>query len=146
MIFPGGDGDYLEFGRFIFETIKEMNDNGTYFPVWGTCMGYENIVSYVSDDGWNVLDVYDFHSGDMALEFVVDPRTTKMFHGLDTKAYLFEHYNITFNGHHWGMNPSKFQTDRKLMDMFHLTSISYMPDGRPFVASVESERYPFFLT
>lgn len=74
VIFPGGDGDYLEYGRFVFKTLKDMNDNGTFYPVWGTCMGYENIVSYVSDDGWNVLDVYDYETGSMALEFVVDPR------------------------------------------------------------------------
>ena len=73
VLFPGGDGDYLEYGRQIFEVIKEINDNGTYYPIWGTCMGYENIASYVSADAWNVLDVYDYDSGEMALEFTVDP-------------------------------------------------------------------------
>jgi len=69
VIFPGGDGDYLEFGRKLFWTIKEINDNGTYFPVWGTCMGYEYIVSYISPLGWDILDHYEFHSGGMAMEF-----------------------------------------------------------------------------
>lgn len=53
-------------------------------------MGYENMVSYVSDNGWNVLDVYDYDSGSMALEFVVDPRKTSMFSDLGDKAFLFE--------------------------------------------------------
>jgi gamma-glutamyl hydrolase len=79
ILYPGGDGDYLEFGRNLFWKIKEINDNGTYFPIWSTCMGYEYIVSYISDLGWNILDHYEYHSGGMALEFTVDPRKTKMY-------------------------------------------------------------------
>jgi gamma-glutamyl hydrolase len=26
VLFPGGDGDYLEYGRFVHEKIKEYND------------------------------------------------------------------------------------------------------------------------
>jgi gamma-glutamyl hydrolase len=73
VLFPGGDGDYLEFGKTVFEAVKAANDNGTYLPLWGTCMGYENMVSYVADEGWNVLDIYDLDSASLAVEFVVDP-------------------------------------------------------------------------
>ena len=48
VLMPGGDGDYMQYGSFIFEQIKEMNDNGTYLPLWGTCMGYENMMVYAS--------------------------------------------------------------------------------------------------
>jgi len=48
VLFPGGGGDYLEFGRFIFKKIKEYNDNGTYYPMWGTCLGFEDFVIYAS--------------------------------------------------------------------------------------------------
>jgi len=37
VLFPGGDGDYYDFGNFIYQAIKEYNDNGTYYPMWGTC-------------------------------------------------------------------------------------------------------------
>jgi gamma-glutamyl hydrolase len=73
VIFPGGDGDYLKYGEFVFNKIKEINDNGTYLPLWGTCMGYENMVSYVATEGWNVLGVYDLDSASLTLDFVVDP-------------------------------------------------------------------------
>ena len=38
---PGGDGDYEKFARFLYKKVLETNDNGTYLPIWGTCMGYE---------------------------------------------------------------------------------------------------------
>ena len=44
------------------------------------------------------------------------------------------------------MNPDKFNTDKGLSDMFKLTAISYMPDGKPIVASIESDKYPFYGT
>ena len=147
VIFPGGDGDYLEYGRLVFNMTKEINDNGTYLPLWGTCMGYENMVSYVADEGWKVLDVYDLDSASLTLDFVVDPLSTKMFQWLGNEAYLFNDHNVTYHSHHWSMNPDKFNTDKGLASMFKLTGISYMPDdGRPIVASVESEQYPFFGT
>jgi gamma-glutamyl hydrolase len=109
-------------------------------------MGYENMVSYVSDEGWNVLNVYDLDSASLSLDFVVDPSSTKMYEWLGPEAYLFEDHNCTYNSHHWSMNPDKFNTDKGLMSMFKLTAVSYMPDGRPIVASIESEKYPFFGT
>jgi len=79
VLFPGGDGDYLEYGRFIFNKVKEINDNGTYLPLWGTCMGYENMVSYVADEGWNVLGIYDMDSASLTLDFAIDPQSTKLY-------------------------------------------------------------------
>lgn len=146
VVFPGGDGDYLDYGRFVFNAIRQINDNGTYLPLWGTCMGYENMVSYVSVDGWNVLDVYNLDSASLTLEFTKDPSETKLYSWLGPEARLFEDHNVTYNSHHWSMNPDKFNTDKGLSDMFKLTAISHMPDGRPIVASVESDRYPFIGT
>lgn len=40
VLFPGGDGDFKENGPDMWNKILELNDNGTYFPMWGTCMGF----------------------------------------------------------------------------------------------------------
>jgi len=146
VVFPGGDGDYLEYGRLIFNKVKEINDNGTYLPLWGTCMGYENMVSYVADEGWNVLGIFDLDSASLTLDFAMDPQSTKLYQWLGNEAYLFNDHNVTYNSHHWSMDPNKFNTDKGLASMFYLTAISHMPDGRPIVASIESEKYPFFGT
>ncbi len=54
---------------------------------------------------------------------------------------------MTYNSHHWGADPAIFETDAKLKEMFEVTSVSYLPDdGRAFVATVESTKYPFFGT
>jgi gamma-glutamyl hydrolase len=76
VFFPGGDGDYLEYGRFIFNKAKEINDNGTYFPIWGTCMGYENFAAYAATEGQSVVEKYVMYTTPLPLTFVKDPRDT----------------------------------------------------------------------
>ena len=39
VLMPGGDGDYHDFGKLIFDKVIELNDQGTYYPIWGTCAG-----------------------------------------------------------------------------------------------------------
>jgi hypothetical protein len=55
---------------------------------------------------------------------------------------------MTLNSHNWGVDPVKFITDAGLASMYKLTSISYEPEGehRPFAATVEGKKYPFFGT
>ncbi len=36
----GAEGPYTDFGKAIFDKVKRLNDEGQYFPVWGTCLGF----------------------------------------------------------------------------------------------------------
>ena len=73
-----------------------------------------------------------------------------MFAGMGPDAWLLNEYNVTYNSHHWSLDPYKFQIDMGLRAFFKPTSISYMPDGRKFVASMETTGlnayYPFYGT
>jgi gamma-glutamyl hydrolase len=39
VLMPGGDGNYHDYGKFVFEQVRAINDAGVYLPVWGTCAG-----------------------------------------------------------------------------------------------------------
>jgi len=70
-----------------------------------------------------------------------------MFGLLNNMAYFFEDHNLTYNSHTYGVDPSKFKSDPNLRSMFEVTSVSYLPEiHKPFVASIESKKYPFFGT
>jgi gamma-glutamyl hydrolase len=69
-----------------------------------------------------------------------------MYGWLGDSAFLFEDHDITYNSHHWSIDPKLFKTDKGLSSMYEVTAVSYMPDGREFVASIESKNYPFFGT
>jgi gamma-glutamyl hydrolase len=78
VLMPGGGGDYYEHGKYIYDTLKSFNDNGTYYPLWGTCLGNEMLASYAYGSQ-DVLGVFDSHHLSIPLKFTKDPRDTKMF-------------------------------------------------------------------
>ena len=92
-------------------------------------------------------------SASLTIDFAYEnPNDVRMFSGLGPQAELLEDYNVTYNSHHWSLNPDKFKTDKGLAKWFKPTSLSYMPepDGRPFVASMETTgsmaKYPIYGT
>ena len=74
VLFPGGEGNFVEFGQLIYSTIKEYNDNGTFYPLWSTCLGYEDLVGYAASAGRNVIQPYPVYGFNLPLEFMVNPK------------------------------------------------------------------------
>ena len=51
ILYPGGSGNYYEFGKQIFEQVKKINhDQGQFYPLWSTCLGFERFVQYTAHD------------------------------------------------------------------------------------------------
>ena len=144
VLFPGGDGDYLEIGDHIYKSLIAENDAGNFYPLWGTCLGFENMATFASD-AENPLSPLVSSAHSLTLDFLVDPTKTKMFDGIDAELYTTE--AMTYNSHHWGLSLDTFSTDAGLKKMFTPTSTSTDPEsGDTFVASMESETYPFLGT
>jgi len=148
VLFPGGGGDYIEFGRPIYEAILEANDQGHFYPAWGTCLGLEALATWASSDGRDVLTHLEAEHVSLPLFFTADPLETKMFAGLGLSAYWFENLPVTLNAHSFGVDPTRFTDDEGLKSIFTLTSVSFEPegDGNPFTATMESDRYPIMGT
>lgn len=75
----GADGPYDVFGKAVYEKAKQMNDNGNYMPVWGTCLGFENLAMFASDDSDTVLGRFDSNDESYNITYTVDPTETRMF-------------------------------------------------------------------
>ena len=77
----------------------------------------------------------------------MDPHETLIFSDFSQdEIEIFESKNVTFNAHNFAVGPDVFQNEEGLREFWDVTSVSYMPDGRPFVASVEAKDYPIFAT
>jgi len=132
-------GDYDVFGKKVFERAREINDKGKFLPVWGTCLGFENLAMYVSDAGEDCLDRFNSNDESYALEFLVEPKHTKMFASLGKDAKVFAKMNITYNHHSWGVSPDRFSFDEGLAAVFTPTAVSHDNDGKAFVAAMEAK-------
>ena len=146
VLFPGGDGDDYDIGQFVFEELKKYNDAGHFYPAWGTCAGYENMIAYSTSAGLDSWGSYDLHKVSLPLIFDKDPKDTRMYEGLGERAQEFATNNFTYNSHSFGIAPETFETDTDLKAFWDVTAHSLMPNGTAFVASIESKQYLFFST
>lgn len=84
ILLPGGatwfnqSNGYADAGRHIYDIATEMNERGNYFPLWGTCLGFE-LLTYLSANG----DEHRAHCSStnqaLPLVFKDDFRTSRMF-------------------------------------------------------------------
>lgn len=71
---PGGSvyfnntAGYGEAGEHIVQIAKAINDNGTFFPIWGTCLGMELLVLKLSNNTETRIDC-KAQSQSLPLEF-----------------------------------------------------------------------------
>ena len=58
MVFPGGTpfGDYKTKAEFVYKSAVELNDKGTYFPLFGICAGFSFLNAFAATAGDNILD------------------------------------------------------------------------------------------
>lgn len=70
MLIPGGatyfnqSNGYADAGQHIYELAMELNDAGDYFPIFGTCLGFELLIILASGRGEkeNRITCYSFEN------------------------------------------------------------------------------------
>jgi gamma-glutamyl hydrolase len=63
---------FVDTGRELLRLAREANEAGDFFPVWGTCLGFE-FMAYEASGGkelrtscgaWNVVDILKLTKGE----------------------------------------------------------------------------------
>ena len=143
LLLPGGWNGYMPPSvPYILDRIKESNENGIYFPVWGTCLGYEFLIKYVG--GVDAIQTgFDLYNTSIPLESV---KVQELYHNpaiYETVTNL----PVTLNNHQLGIEPEHFLSNPKLTAVWNITSINYDVNDRPFVSSIEPihpMKFPFY--
>jgi gamma-glutamyl hydrolase len=88
ILIPGGaanfsaSGGFGDAGRQLYSRAILKNSQGVYFPVWGTCLGFE-LLTYLATDGRNILTPCEAEN--MALPLELKEGTSQ-----DTHICLFQ--------------------------------------------------------
>jgi len=148
LLLPGGSDTVISNAtRRIWDLALKANEEGDKFPVWGTCLGFEFMVSLASDSGENTLSPnYDAENISLPLFFTHEVMTSDMFSEQEIR-HIASSQNVTMNNHHRGISPDTFLSDTKLASMFKIISTNVDRNGLPFVSSIEAqntELYPFY--
>lgn len=152
-IFPGGamvnyndDGTPTEYtlqSQKIYKWIKEKNDAGVYFPAWGICQGFQQMHNMEVEQ--NVLDDHVRDDNADPLEFIVDPKESRLFcHYSDDMIKAMQEEHLAYNHHDYSVSHKTYEKYPGLGEAFTPLAVQKDTDGVEYIACVEHKKYPIY--
>uniref|UniRef100_H3D7X7 folate gamma-glutamyl hydrolase n=1 Tax=Tetraodon nigroviridis TaxID=99883 RepID=H3D7X7_TETNG len=152
ILFPGGGVDlvtslYARSAKIFYDLAIEANDRGDYFPVWGTCLGFEEL-TYLTGE-LALVTQNDMRDAALPLNCYrsVEAKESKMFRDLPAelrKALASE--SLTANSHKWSLATSSYDAHAALKKFYKVLSTNSDGDLE-FVSTIEAARdYPIYGT
>jgi len=152
LIFTGGsldltpDDTYFQTANYFFQRSIKAFEAGDYFPIWGTCQGYQ-LLSILAADNVSVLllNAYESENLPLPLIFTSVAKSSRLIGNIPGDLFLaLSSQNITINLHHDGVPPEYYQNNPKLSSFFDLLSWNYDRKNKPFGSLIESKIYPIY--
>ena len=98
VLFPGGAGDdlYKAKAEMVYKEAIKKNDGGEYFPLFGICMGFEDLAMFSATAGDSILTQLESHHVSLTVKFEGDPADSEMFKGAGDMAQQYETVPFAF--------------------------------------------------
>jgi len=140
--------NYSKTGCFLYELVKEINDQGTYLPLWGTCLGFE-LLHLCAYPEYGVLPSFN---GDPAYvqrnNFTSAGKDSRMFAakgGKQVQSLMSTHF-IHLLSHNHGIQPKEYHQWKNLSDVFRPLATTRDKDQEELVSMIEGINYPIYGT
>ncbi|KAG7524285.1 gamma-glutamyl hydrolase-like [Solea senegalensis] len=149
ILLPGGSASiyssgYQRAAKVFYELAIEANRKGDYFPMWGTCLGFEQLVLLTSEKA--LLTSTNTHGVPLPLNFTDDANDSRLFGGFpaDLRGKLASE-PLTVNTHKWSLALLTYDTNEELKKFYKVLSTN--TDGQvEFVSTMEAYDYPIYGT
>jgi len=148
ILFPGGDSsdEYFYVAKLFYTwSLKEFDEMQKVFPIWGTCLGFETLLM-LTRRSTNILDHCKGYNFATELTFMPDANDSRLLGSslpLNIRNALANE-TTTANYHDFCMRPQNFTADPVLSTFYKMLTISPDLEGKTFVSTIESRRYPIF--
>jgi gamma-glutamyl hydrolase len=133
--------------QYLYARIVQLNNEGKYIPLWGTCLGFEWILS-ATVQNHSVLDTgFDSENYSIPVKFTRSGLQSQLFsHAPKAIMESLSTLNITFNSHKSGITVYDFAKNIELSSLFDILTVNKDRKGNSFVSSIESRKYPIYAT
>jgi gamma-glutamyl hydrolase len=124
-----------------------------YFPIWGTCLGFEYLVDILGGPGANdprapddpIVPGFDAEDLPRPLQFTSAGAGSRLLRGAGAPLLrAAQEENVTYNSHTQGVEPLAFERNPRLNGTLRVLGTSTDRNLRPFVALVEGIALPFY--
>ncbi|BFZ03521.1 hypothetical protein BsWGS_06560 [Bradybaena similaris] len=149
ILIPGGTAGFIKtaFGRsaqIVFGLALELNKKGDYYPIWGTCLGFQALCYLV--EGTNLLKPTDSSNITWPLDFTEEAKTSRLFGPAPPEILrILATKNVTQNEHSYSILTSDFESST-LSKFYTKLSTNKDRKGVEFISSVEAKEYPIYGT
>uniref|UniRef100_A0A8C3WDL5 Gamma-glutamyl hydrolase n=1 Tax=Catagonus wagneri TaxID=51154 RepID=A0A8C3WDL5_9CETA len=143
ILFPGGSvnikkSGYARVAKLFYTLAIQSFGDGDYFPVWGTCLGFEELTYLVS--GESLLTLTDTVGIKMPLNFTKGILQSRMFQNFPADLLLSLAIEpLTANYHKWSLSVKNFTMNENLKKFFNVLTTN--TDGNiEFISTMEARK------
>eukprot|EP00659_Diplonema_papillatum_P022416 gene22416-34329_t len=156
VLYTGGASNITKGAKDMYKLAIAANKQTPqdYFPVWGTCLGFEWIMQMQSENDEILYRSYDAENITLALNLTGKAAGSRLFnlpgnpsYGEHLRGILANASNPpAMNNHGAGVAPDTFAKTELLTSFFDVLSTNNDREGQPFVSTVEAadDRMPVF--
>ncbi|XP_075600116.1 gamma-glutamyl hydrolase [Balearica regulorum gibbericeps] len=147
VLFPGGGVDlktseYSRVAKIFYHKALEANDKGDYFPVWGTCLGHEELTYLTSGEVLLVNTKTDGFA--LPLNFTSAAKDSRLFKNFpDDVLHAFATEPLTSNFHMWSLSMENFTKNEKLRNFYNVLTTNTVNEVE-FISTMEAYKYPIY--
>ncbi|EEB12583.1 gamma-glutamyl hydrolase precursor, putative [Pediculus humanus corporis] len=149
VLLPGGASEfnvtngYAAAGWYIMSIADEFNKNGDYFPIWGTCLGFE-LITYLSNNNNDLREDCKSSNEALPIKFKPDFGNSRLFRLIPSEIVeILCKQNSTINFHQYCIT-EKLLYKYDLFKIWKVLSTNFDECGLEFVSSIEHNIYPYF--
>ncbi|CAG9313950.1 unnamed protein product [Blepharisma stoltei] len=148
---PTWTPDYTEKACYLYRLVKEANDNGNYYPLWGTCLGFEAIQVCENNEFETLGNFNGEPPYTQSHDFTPKAKWSYLFNGIGRKygeiiRKIMTDRKTSLLSHSHGVSPSMYQGENNLTATFNMLSTMLDKSGNRFVGIIEGKKYPIFAT
>ncbi|KAJ8413339.1 hypothetical protein AAFF_G00093350 [Aldrovandia affinis] len=149
VLFPGGGSnlvtsEYAKAARTFYDLALKANLKGDYFPIWGTCLGFEQLTYLTS--GKLLLSPTNTSGVALPLVFTKGSPKSRMFSGFpDDVLRALASEPLTEHSHQYSVTVKSFDQSEELRNFYNVLTTN--DDGKvDFVSTFEAHNLPIYAT
>ena len=144
-LIPGGGDPFGESVDAMVRRAVRANEGGDYFPVWGTCLGFEWLTDIFGGSRSTIDDGYDSEGLKLPLTFTAAAAASRTYAAQNASVqHWLATEPLTYNLHHEGIEPRRFAANKGLHESMNVLATGADRKGRAFVAQMEHKTLPIY--
>eukprot|EP00744_Colponema_vietnamica_P005548 GILI01008122.1.p1 GENE.GILI01008122.1~~GILI01008122.1.p1 ORF type:complete len:407 (+),score=93.92 GILI01008122.1:97-1221(+) len=153
VLFMGGAVLTPAYNQTVTRVLKyatAANQKGDYFPLWGTCQGFEALIMQVVPDnrGFDLLkrvvgDDFTITLNQDQVKKAAKSGASRLF--ASAPSWLLEDFR-TYHHHYWGYLVQDFLGEKSITDFWKLITTEVDIKGQEYVSYVEARDFPFYAS